>query len=96
MFRRRFLQIIALASTGLAPLSAIEARASKTAIYRVKGFSCITCATGLDTMLLQQRGIRSSKSIYPDCKVTVVFDPDQIAEESHRNIHRWSGLYCRG
>jgi hypothetical protein len=33
-------------------------------------------------MLLQQRGIRSSKSIYPDCKVTVVFDPDQIAEEA--------------
>ena len=51
-------------------------------IYFVKGFSCITCATGLDTMLLQQKGVISSKSTYPEGKVTVGFDPHRIAEQA--------------
>ena len=52
MFRRRFLQLVTMASVGgLAPLEAMAAAASKTVTYLVKGFSCITCATGLDTML---------------------------------------------
>jgi copper chaperone CopZ len=76
MFRRRFLQVVTMASV-LAPLEGMSARASKTLVYFVKGFSCITCATGLDTMLGQQKGILSSKSTYPEGKVTVVFDPGQ-------------------
>jgi Cu+-exporting ATPase len=51
-------------------------------IYLVKGFSCITCATGLDTMLGQQKGITSSKSTYPEGQVTVGFDPHQITEQA--------------
>ena len=83
MFRRRFLQLVTMASVGtLAPLEGMSARASKTVTYLVKGFSCITCATGLDTLLGQQKGITSSKSTYPDGKVTVAFDPNQITEEA--------------
>lgn len=83
MFRRRFLQIVTMASVGgLAPLEAMSAAAGKTAIYFVQGFSCITCATGLDTMLLQQKGVISSKSTYPEGKVTVGFDPHQIAVQA--------------
>ena len=81
MFRRRFLQMITIASVaGLPPLEAMSAGTSKTVIYFVKGFSCITCATGLDTLLGQQKGIVSSKSTYPEGKVTVGFDPHQITE----------------
>jgi copper chaperone CopZ len=83
MFRRRFLQLVTMASVGtLTPLEGMSAGASKTVIYFVKGFSCITCATGLDTMLGQQKGITSSKSTYPQGKVTVGFDPHQISEQS--------------
>jgi copper chaperone CopZ len=83
MFRRRFLQLVTMASVGtLAPLEGMSAAASKTVTYRVKGFSCITCATGLDTMLGQQKGITSSRSTYPDGKVTVGFDPHQITEQA--------------
>ena len=83
MFRRRFLHMMTIASVaGLAPLEAMSAGTSKTVIYFVKGFSCITCATGLDTMLGQQRGITSSKSTYPEGKVTVGFDPQQISEQA--------------
>ncbi len=80
MFRRRFLQLVTMAT--LAPLEGMSAGTSKTAIYFVKGFSCITCATGLDTMLGQQKGITSSKSTYPEGKVTVAFDPHQVSEQA--------------
>ena len=82
MFRRRFLQL-AMASVGsLAPLEGMATGTGKTVVYFVKGFSCITCATGLDTMLGQQKGITSSKSTYPEGKVTVSFDPHQISEQA--------------
>jgi copper chaperone CopZ len=81
MFRRRFLQLATMASVGgLAPLEGVAAGASKTVTYMVKGFSCITCATGLDTMLSQQKGITSSKSTYPEGKVAVGFDPKRTNE----------------
>ena len=81
MFRRRFLQLLTMASvSGLAPLEAVSA--TSTAIYQVKGFTCITCATGLDTLLGQQKGIASSKSTYPEGKATVTFDPKQTSEQA--------------
>lgn len=83
MFRRRFLQLATMASVGgLAPLEAVSAAATQTVMYRVKGFTCITCATGLDTLLSQQKGIASSKSTYPEGKVTVAFDPNQITGQA--------------
>ena len=83
MFRRRFLQLVTMASVGgLAPLEAVSAAATRTVIYQVKGFTCITCATGLDTLLGQQKGVASSKSTYPEGKATVTFDPSQITERA--------------
>jgi Cu+-exporting ATPase len=67
---------------GVASFEAISAGTTQTVIYFVKGFSCITCATGLDTMLLQQKGVISSKSTYPEGKVTVAFDPHQVAGQA--------------
>ena len=82
MFRRRFLQLVTMASVGgLAPLEAVSAAATRTVIYQVKGFTCITCATGLDTLLGRQKGVASSKSTYPEGKVTVAFDPKQTSEQ---------------
>jgi copper chaperone CopZ len=80
MFRRSFLQLLTMASVG--GLATMAAVASKTVTYRVKGFTCITCATGLDTLLSQQKGIASSKSTYPEGKVTVAFDPKQTTEHA--------------
>ena len=83
MIRRRFLQFMTLATArSLAPLVALADRARKIVSYRVQGFSCTTCATGLDTMLGQRKGIVSSQSIYPEGKVTVVFNPEQITEKA--------------
>ena len=83
MFRRRFLQLVTMASAGgLASLEVVSAAATQTVIYQVKGFTCITCATGLDTLLSQQKGIASSKSTYPEGKVTVAFDPNRISKQA--------------
>jgi copper chaperone CopZ len=82
MFRRRFLQLMTLASANsLASIESLATESTRTATYQVKGFSCITCATGLDTMLTRQKGIKSSKSTYPAGVVTVCFNPDRITEE---------------
>jgi copper chaperone CopZ len=81
MFRRQFLQIIPLATAvGLAPLKAVAQGRSEVVTYRVKGFSCVTCATGLDTMLSQQKGVASSKSTYPEGIVKIAFDPEEISK----------------
>ncbi len=81
MFRRNFLQLLAFSSAGaIAPLEALEVAACKTVIYHVKGFSCVTCAVGLDSILSQQKGVQSSKSTYPEGKVTIVFHPGVISE----------------
>ena len=83
MFRRHFMQRITFAGAGgLASVGAMEAREIRKVTYRVKGFSCITCAVGLDTLLSKQKGILTSKSTYPEGRVTVKFDRDAIEEKS--------------
>jgi copper chaperone CopZ len=80
MFRRRFLQFVPLATAAvLTPLKAAAKSKDKRVTFRVKGFSCVTCATGLDTMLCQQKGIVSSKSTYPEGIVRVAFDPEETS-----------------
>jgi copper chaperone CopZ len=95
MIRRKFLQFIAFSGAGaLAPLEAIAGTATaagtnaneKTAVFEVKGFSCVTCAVGLDTMFSRTKGIVSSHSTYPEGRVTVRFDLESINEASVRAV----------
>jgi copper chaperone CopZ len=83
MLRRKFFKVVTMATTGaLAPLEGIGAEAKKIVRYRVRGFSCFTCATGLDTMLGKEKGIVSSSSTYPEGIATIGFDPEQITEQA--------------
>jgi copper chaperone CopZ len=82
MFRRKFVQLIGVGS--LAGIPAVEAIGTHTVKYRVKGFSCVTCAVGLDAMLQKQKGVASSLSSYPDGLVVVKFDPKEITDASLR------------
>jgi copper chaperone len=87
MFRRQFLQLVALSgASALAPLQAIAAGSQATVILQVKGFTCITCAVGLDTLLGKEKGIVSSHSTYPDDKVTVVYDSQVCSVDSIRKF----------
>jgi copper chaperone len=87
MFRRRFLQLCVPVSAGA--LAAFKIKGGgrvKTVAYEVKGFTCVTCAVGLDTMLRRQKGVLSSESTYPEGKVIVRFEPDQVEESSVRGF----------
>ena len=85
MFRRKFVQLIAAVGTAsMASIAKAGAHATqgKTVIYVVKGFSCVTCAVGLDTMLQKQKGVAWSQSAYPEGIVRIHFDPKTVAENS--------------
>ena len=83
MIRRKFLGLITLAGAGgLATLKAAAVQDKKTAIYKIKGFTCITCAVGLETLLLRENGVLVAKATYPEAIVTVTYDPASISEPS--------------
>ena len=87
MLRRKFFQVMTIATTGaLNPLEAISGTPKRVVTYHVRGFSCITCATGLDTMLAKQKGIASSSSTYPEAIATIGFDPGQISEQQIKDF----------
>jgi copper chaperone len=85
MFRRQFFQLMTLVGAGqLATITTAEASETTTVTYSVKGFSCITCAVGLDAMLQRQKGIVWSRSTYPDGTVVIKFDPEKLTDSSIR------------
>ena len=87
MFRRQFMQLVALSSVAaLNPVESIAAGSHATLVFQVKGFTCVTCAVGLDTLLGKEKGIVSSRSTYPEGKVSVVFDPNESSEETIRKF----------
>jgi copper chaperone CopZ len=90
MLRRKFFKVMTVATTAgaLTPLEVLPATATpkKIVTYHVSGFSCITCATGLDTMLAKQKGIASSSSTYPEAIATIGFDPGQISEQQIKDF----------
>jgi cation transport ATPase len=78
--------MLTLAGTGsgLAAIGAVETTEKKTVTYRVAGFTCITCAVGLEVMLRQEKGVAWAKASYPDANVVIKFDPDEVTEDSLR------------
>lgn len=85
MFRRQFIQLATLAGAGgLSAIGAMAASEKKTVTYRIKGFSCITCAVGLDVMLERNKGVVKAESNYQDAhhdaKTTIVFHPGLVTE----------------
>jgi copper chaperone CopZ len=94
MQRRRFVQLMTLAGGTLATLEAAKhvTGETKTAMWRVRGFTCVTCAVGLETMLQKQKGVRSAKATYPDAEVTIHYDPAAVSEEDLRGFIRELGF----
>ncbi len=83
MFRRKFLQLItAVGVAGVTHLYGVASTRTVTVSYQVRGFTCVTCAVGLDTILKRQPGIAESHSTYPEGKVTLTFQPEQITEKT--------------
>ena len=82
MFRRSFIQRITCAGVaGLATSAATKAGQHKSVTYRVTGFSCVTCAVGLEALLRRQNGITRADAKYPSGMVHIDFDPALISEK---------------
>lgn len=81
MLRRRFIHLMTLAgASSMAAIGTLEASETRTVTYRVKGFTCITCAVGLETLLRQQKGVSWVKASYPEASVVIKYDPAAVSE----------------
>jgi copper chaperone CopZ len=84
MFRRQFVKMATLAGAGgLTALGAVAAE-KQTVTFRIQGFSCVTCAVGLDALLERCTGVVRATSSYEDAKTTIVFHPALVTEASLR------------
>ena len=87
MVRRDFVKrITAGGATGLATASGATAAPARTVSYQVKGFTCITCAIGLEVVLKGFRGVAQAKATYPEGKIVVGYDPVATSEERIREF----------
>ncbi|HUN87002.1 MAG TPA: heavy metal-associated domain-containing protein [Terracidiphilus sp.] len=98
MIRRQFLQIVALTgATTVASLKGLEAlekhhteakldaTGTESIAWHVRGFTCITCAVGLETMLRQQKGVVSAHASYPSASVSIQFHPRMVSKTALRS-----------
>src|SRR5690242_18284085 len=81
MIRRKFLSLVTLAGVGgLAALESVAVTERKTVTFRITGFTCITCAVGLETLLEKEKGIIRAQASYPESKATIIYNPTVINE----------------
>jgi copper chaperone CopZ len=97
MDRRNFIWTVA--ATSGAGLALQESRATRekpavekapveiaNVVWTVSGFSCVTCAVGLETLLKAQKGITAATALYPSGRVQIEFDPNAIALSRIRSL----------
>jgi len=79
VFRRRFLQTVGF-STSAAVLTAKPNNEGKqTVAWRVAGFTCVTCAVGLETLLKRQPGVVEVHAKYPEGTVRIEYDAAKLS-----------------
>lgn len=59
---------------------------NRSVSYKVKGFTCVTCATGLEVMLMRQPGVVRAHASYPDTTVVIGFDQNVVSETALREF----------
>jgi copper chaperone CopZ len=101
MHRRNFMKALAGGSASVALLN-LEANAktpaenkpagNATVAWTVKGFTCVTCAVGLQTILQQEKGIAKVAADYPSGKVQIAFDSRTITPAQIRQLIEKAGF----
>jgi copper chaperone CopZ len=84
MNRRNFIcQVTASSATaGISVASAAAAKENRSVVYRVNGFTCVTCAVGVEVMLRGLKGVTRANASYPEKKVAIGFDRDLTSEKT--------------
>jgi len=83
MLRRKFIKRI---TSALSVAPVVAAGTTSTVTWHIDGFSCLTCAVGLDTMLREHQGIVRSKSSYEARTATIEFHPNLVREKQIRGF----------
>jgi copper chaperone CopZ len=88
MDRRNFLRGVTTATTAasLGVASAAAPKESRSVTYRVKGFTCITCAVGLEVMLKGLNGVTRASASYPANTVSIGFDEHVTTEKTVKDF----------
>jgi copper chaperone CopZ len=81
IFRRRFLQKLTTVSMAGVAVAEGAPIASRNVTWTVKGFTCVTCAVGLETLLRREAGVLQVRASYPQGKVHIDFDPQRVTEK---------------
>jgi hypothetical protein len=82
--RRNFICAITAAAGSAA---CAEAPKETTAVrYAIAGFTCVTCAVGLEVLLRQQRGVVRADASYPEQNVAIGFDQTVISEKALKDF----------
>jgi len=82
MIRRRFLGLTLAGLGGVVAMEGMDLAEQKTVIFRISGFTCITCAVGLETLLRKERGVIRVTASYPESIATVTYHPKLATEQS--------------
>jgi copper chaperone CopZ len=83
MIRRRFLGLAALAGVGgMVTVEGMDIAEQKTVTFHITGFTCITCAVGLETLLQKEKGVVRVKASYAANTATITYHPRLASESS--------------
>ena len=94
MDRRNFLcRLTAATASGVGSAAADAGpKNTRTVTYPVKGFTCITCAVGLEVMLRGLKGVTRANASYPQATVVIEFDDHTIHEDGLKQFIQICGF----
>jgi copper chaperone CopZ len=73
-------------AAGLAATGTTPAKSGKSVAYRIQGFTCVTCAVGLETLLRKEPGIERAEASYAKATVVIEFDPALVSEKHLKEL----------
>ena len=74
MDRRRFIGSISAAGGATLNAAISSPKETESVTYAIEGFTCVTCAVGLEVMLRGQKGVTRVQASYPERTVVIGFD----------------------
>ncbi len=92
MIRRKFLGLTLAGLGGVIAMEGMDLAEQETVTFRISGFTCITCAVGLETLLQKERGVIRVTASYPESIATVTYHPKLASEQSLVNFIESAGF----
>jgi Cu+-exporting ATPase len=98
MDRRNFLRHVTTATAagsaglGIAAASASQPKETRSVKWKVNGYTCITCAAGLEVMLKGMQGVTRVAASWPERNVIVGFDEHLISEKTLKDFIQVCGF----